>query len=107
MAALVIGNSNYPDDHDLKNPTNDATDLGAQLKSYGFDVSVALNCTLKEMDRHLKAFRKLLETYEVALFFFAGHGMNVNVLSTEDYKSFDRQISAPQRTSVSRPLVFR
>ena len=36
MAALVIGNSDYPDSNDLKNPVNDATDLGAKLKGYGF-----------------------------------------------------------------------
>lgn len=78
MAALVIGNSDYPDGNDLKNPINDATDLGAKLKSYGFVVTVALNCTAKDMDKQLKAFRKLLETNEVALFFFAGHGMQID-----------------------------
>jgi hypothetical protein len=78
MAALVIGNSDYPDDKDLRNPVNDATDLGAKLKSYGFDVTVALNCSAKDMDKHLKAFRKLLEANEVALFFFAGHGMQID-----------------------------
>jgi hypothetical protein len=77
MAALVIGNADYPDDNDLKNPVNDATDLGARLKGYGFEVTVALDCTTKEMDKHLKAFRKLLETHEVALFFFAGHGVQI------------------------------
>ena len=77
MAALVIGNSDYPDSNDLKNPVNDAADLGAKLKGYGFDVTVALDCTAKEMDKHLKAFRKLLETHEVALFFFAGHGVQI------------------------------
>jgi uncharacterized caspase-like protein len=78
MAALVIGNSGYPDGNDLKNPVNDANDLAAKLKSYGFDVTVALDCTAKDMDKHLKAFRKLLEANEVALFFFAGHGMQVD-----------------------------
>lgn len=77
MAALVIGNADYPDGNDLKNPVNDATDLGAKLRGYGFDVTVALDCTAKEMDKHLKAFRKLLETHEVALFFFAGHGVQI------------------------------
>ena len=48
MAALVIGNSDYPDGDELKNPVNDATDLGAKLKGYGFDVTVALDCTAKE-----------------------------------------------------------
>jgi hypothetical protein len=77
MAALVIGNADYPDGNELKNPVNDATDLGAKLKRYGFDVMVALDSTNKEMDKHLKAFRKLLETHEVALFFFAGHGVQI------------------------------
>jgi hypothetical protein len=77
MAALVIGNAAYPDGNDLKNPVNDAADLGGKLKGYGFDVTVALDCTAKEMDKHLKAFRKLLETHEVALFFFAGHGVQI------------------------------
>lgn len=77
MVALAIGNSGYPDGSDLKNPANDATDLGAKLKGYGFDVTVALDCTAKEMDKHLKAFRKLIEVHEVALFFFAGHGLQI------------------------------
>ena len=38
---------------------------------------VARDCTAKEMDKHLKEFRKLLETHEVALFFFAGHGVQI------------------------------
>jgi uncharacterized caspase-like protein len=78
MAALVIGNSDYPDDNHLKNPTHDARDLVAKLKSYGFDVTVALNCSAKDMDKQLKTFRKLLKTNEVALFFFAGHGMQID-----------------------------
>lgn len=77
MAALVIGNGAYPDGDDLANPLNDATDLGAKLKGYGFEVIVALDCTAREMEKQLKAFRKLLETHEVGLFFFAGHGMQI------------------------------
>lgn len=77
MAALVIGNAGYPDGDDLANPVNDATDLGTKLKGYGFEVIVAADVTAKEMEKRLKDFRKLLETYEVGLFFFAGHGMQI------------------------------
>jgi hypothetical protein len=77
MAALVIGNGAYPDGSDLANPVNDASDLGSKLKSYGFEALVALDCSAKEMEKELKAFRKLLETHEVGLFFFAGHGMQI------------------------------
>jgi hypothetical protein len=77
MAALVIGNAAYPDGDDLKNPVNDATDLGAKLKGYGFEVIVATDCSAKDMEKQLKALRKLLETHEIGLFFFAGHGMQI------------------------------
>lgn len=78
MAALVIGNSAYPDGNELDNPINDAKDFGAKLKHYGFEVIVATDCTAKVMDMKLKAFRQLLETHEVGLFFFAGHGMQID-----------------------------
>ena len=77
MAALVFGNSAYPDNDDLDNPVNDATDLGAKLKSFGFNVIVAKDRNVKQMDKDLKAFGKLLETHEIGLFFFAGHGMQI------------------------------
>jgi hypothetical protein len=77
MTALVIGNAAYPDGNDLANPVNDATDFGAKLKSYGFEVIVASDVTAKEMEKRLKEFRKLLDTHEVGLFFFAGHGMQI------------------------------
>src|SRR5215207_9084093 len=77
MAALVFGNSAYPDGEDLKNPVNDATDLGSKLKGYGFDVIVAKDRTFKQMDKNLKAFGKLVDTHGVGLFFFAGHGIQI------------------------------
>ena len=53
------------------------TDLGARLKGYGFEVIVATDCTVKEMEKQLKAFRTLLDTHQIGLFFFAGHGMQI------------------------------
>lgn len=77
MAALVFGNAAYPDGDDLDNPVNDATDLGAKLRHFGFNVIVAKDRKIKEMDKDLKAFGKLLETHDIGLFFFAGHGMQI------------------------------
>jgi hypothetical protein len=77
MAALVIGNAAYPDGDNLGNPVNDAKDLGAKLKAYGFNVIIATDCTASEMEKQLKAYRELLDTHEVGLFFFAGHGMQI------------------------------
>lgn len=77
MAALVIGVAEYPEGNKLANPVNDANDLGDKLKGYGFEVIVGTNCTKKEMDKQLKEFRELLDTHDVGLFFFAGHGMQI------------------------------
>lgn len=77
MAALVIGNAAYPDGNDLRNPTNDAEDFAHKLSGYGFKVIVATNATNKEMASALKSFQAALETHDVGLFFFAGHGMQI------------------------------
>lgn len=77
MAALVFGNAAYPDGNDLANPVHDATDFGCMLKSYGFEVITATDSSAAEMEKQLKAFRKLLDTHDIGLFFFAGHGMQI------------------------------
>jgi hypothetical protein len=76
-AALVIGIANYATIGQLPNPVNDADDVGAKLEALGFTVSKAINCTLREMDQALKGFRASLANSEVALFFFAGHGVQI------------------------------
>jgi uncharacterized caspase-like protein len=78
MAALVFGNADYEGGGSLRNPVHDAEDIAAKLKSYGFEVIVATDQTNKDMDKKLKAFKELLERNEVGLFFFAGHGMQID-----------------------------
>lgn len=77
MAALVMGVAAYPDGNDLKNPVNDAADLAAKLRTYGFEVIVATDCRAVDMAKSLKAFGALLQTHDIGLFFFAGHGMQI------------------------------
>lgn len=79
MAALVIGNANYERSTKLSNPLNDATDIAAKLNKFGFNVIVGCDLTHKEMDRKLKEFERLLESNDVGLFFFAGHGVQVGL----------------------------
>jgi len=78
MSALVIGNANYAKSTPLANPANDATDMGSRLKSYGFDTLVAVDCSAKEMDTKLKEFKSKLIDCDVGLFFFAGHGIQID-----------------------------
>jgi formylglycine-generating enzyme required for sulfatase activity len=76
--ALVIGNSAYGADiGPLPNPVNDATDMAATLQSLGFQVTRVLNATRQQMEEALAAFRRQLRPGDVGLFYFAGHGAQV------------------------------
>lgn len=77
LTALVIGNAAYKQAGVLENPKNDAEDIAAKLATSGFTVSKAIDCSVLEMDRALKRFKKSLAENDVGLFFFAGHGMQV------------------------------
>lgn len=77
--ALVIGNGDYVGTSPLKNPVNDARDVGEELKNLGFDVMVFTNVTQNDMKEHMRTFgKKLAANKGVGLFFYAGHGMQVN-----------------------------
>jgi hypothetical protein len=77
MAALVFGNAAYQGCNALNNPVNDAQDMAAKLTSYGFDVVLSTDATRVEMERKLRDFRTLLKVNDVGMFFFAGHGMQI------------------------------
>lgn len=74
--ALVIGNAAYTGDP-LSNPRNDAEDVAEKLRTFGFSVEVALDSSNLEMEKALGAFRGELHDADVGLFFFAGHGVQI------------------------------
>ncbi len=74
--ALVIGNSAYKD-APLKNPVNDARDIAVALRKLGFEVTEKTNVAQKEMNRAIVQFGEKLRADTVALFYYAGHGMQV------------------------------
>ena len=74
--ALVIGNAKYKE-APLTNPVNDARDMAAALQRTGFEVIMALDATQKEMNRAIAKFGDRLQQDTVALFYYAGHGMQV------------------------------
>jgi len=75
--ALVIGNSAYRSGP-LKNPANDATDMAAALQKAGFTVTLKKNAKLREMEEAIEGFGNSLKRGGVGLFYFAGHGVQVN-----------------------------
>jgi hypothetical protein len=73
--ALVIGNAAYPGAARLANPVNDATDVAAALRRVGFDVIEGKDLTLSGFAEKVAAFRDKAADADVALFYYAGHGM--------------------------------
>jgi uncharacterized caspase-like protein len=72
--ALVVGNDKYPGSP-LRNPVNDATALAAKLRDVGFDVVLRTNVAQREMTRAVRDFGDKITPGSVALFYYAGHGM--------------------------------
>lgn len=92
LNALVIGNAAYEAVDALKNPVNDAGDVGAKLESCGFTVIRCLDSDHAGMDSTLKKFQRVLKDSDVGLFFFAGHGMQIdgeNYLAAVDTDATD------------------
>ncbi len=95
--ALIIGNSNYQHVPTLKNPVNDARDIEKVLEDLNFKTRLLEDTELTDVKRAVQAFLKDLEDSEgVGLFFYAGHGIQVN---GENYlipveTSIDRNIEA-------------
>jgi hypothetical protein len=75
--ALVIGNSAYANVTSLANPVNDATDLAAALGRIGFDVTLATDLDINGMRTTLRSFRDKAIGSDMAVVYFAGHGIEV------------------------------
>ncbi len=78
-AALVIGNSSYRNVPSLPNPVNDATEIAALFKAAGFSVvDVRRDLGIAEMRRAISDFAEVAGDVDVAVIYFAGHGMEVD-----------------------------
>ncbi|MCK1681222.1 caspase family protein [Bradyrhizobium sp. 147] len=77
--ALVIGNSAYKSAPKLGNPVNDATLVGGMFKKAGFDsVDVRLDLSASEMRRMLREFAGRSRDAEMAVIYYAGHGIELD-----------------------------
>src|SRR5215218_6750458 len=77
--ALVIGNSHYKNAALLTNPANDAAAFSATLKSAGFDVVESrLDLSATEMRRVLRDFADQARDSEMAVVYYAGHGIEID-----------------------------
>ncbi len=76
--ALVIGNSAYQYAPALRNPHNDAADMSIKLKNLGFELFGGEELDRGAMLKAITAFGRSAEDADVALIFYAGHGLQVN-----------------------------
>lgn len=76
--ALVIGNSAYKYAPRLENPANDADDMAEKLKGLGFDVIRGHDLDYNSARSTIRDFATRLDGADIALFYYAGHGLQVN-----------------------------
>jgi uncharacterized caspase-like protein len=75
--AFVVGNGAYKNVQPLPNPPIDAKSMASVLRNVGFDVVEGTNLTRDKMTERLLEFGKKAQGADVALFFYAGHGIAI------------------------------
>lgn len=76
--ALVIGNADYRATAKLINTANDARSMALTLQDLGFEVVVVENASYEKMKNAIYAFGDKIKDIDVSVFFYAGHGMEVD-----------------------------
>jgi uncharacterized caspase-like protein/Tfp pilus assembly protein PilF len=74
---LVIGNDNYPGNQ-LKNAVNDATSIAQAFESMGYSTALVTNTSRDAMEVAIERFADGLSNGDTAIFYYAGHGLQVN-----------------------------
>src|ERR1700704_6179650 len=76
--AFVVGNGAYKNVQALPNPPIDAKSMAGVLRNVGFEVVEGTNLTRDKMTERLLEFGKKAQGADVALFFYAGHGIAIS-----------------------------
>ena len=75
--ALVIGNDSYKSVAKLLNAREDARTMASNLTSVGYQVTLKLDLSEKEMKAAMRTFASQVQGGDEVLFFFAGHGVQL------------------------------
>ena len=75
--AFVVGNGAYKNVAQLPNPPVDAKAMASVLRNVGFEVVEGTNLTRDKMTERLLEFGKKAQGADVAVFFYAGHGIAI------------------------------
>lgn len=91
--ALVIGNANYEAAPKLRNTVNDAADLSQKLRTLGFEVIEGMDLSKRATDQSIQRFSAALENASLGVFFYAGHGLQVDGVNY--LVPIDAQVKSP------------
>lgn len=104
--ALVVGNSRYPG-QELVNTVNDANAMSLKLRSLGFEVIYVTEADRRTLDQKINEFGQRARGYDVALFYYAGHGIQyrgANYLIPVDAQMASESDIEYECTNVNRVL---
>ena len=118
--ALVIGNSAYEHLPALDSPRKDAIAVAAKLERLGYTVITGIDLDRAATEAKLQQFWQASENADIALFFYAGHGLQMAGLdylvpidaALTDAKNLDREafdlagVVAPMGYGPDIGLVF-
>jgi len=76
--AFVVGNGAYKNVTQLPNPPIDAKAMAGVLRNVGFEVVEGVNLTRDKMTEKLLDFGKRAQGADVAVFYYAGHGIAIS-----------------------------
>ncbi len=96
--ALIIGNSAYPGNMALANPSNDAKDMAATLRNMGFGVIELRDASRAEMTEGIERANHALKGKRgVGMLFYAGHGLQL------DWRNYMVPVDAKLHSSIDVP----
>ena len=111
--ALVMGNSAYRNVVRLANPANDSEAMSTVLKKAGFDVvELKRDLGVNEMRRALRDFSDNVRDADIAIVYYAGHGIEINgnnylipvdAVLERDMDAFDEAIPLDRILTVIEP----
>ena len=76
--AFVVGNGAYKNVAQLPNPPIDAKAMASTLRNVGFEVIEGSNLTRDQMTEKLLDFGRKAQGSDIAVFYYAGHGIAVS-----------------------------
>ena len=103
--AFVVGNGTYKNVAPLPNPSIDAKAMAGVLRNVGFEVVEGTNLTRDKMTEKLLEFGKKAQGADVAVFFYAGHGIAIS--GTNYLLPIDADIKSEMDVKLGRRHQYR